>query len=778
MVLLALGVIVVSPLPACGPGPWEGEAAFAGGDQLACFSWSEADDPYFVPVLASEDDLSARYDGQNTELDGQMDTWTRDWSAYLGLGSSSESLDTVRSMLSDDDPVKVFRQKVLPKVPRDVAGRSRDVEGYLALMARAGSLDAAAAPWNQDLSPQEIAKGWGQVFKEASTAQGRSSLPAFLQSRYDYLVLRAATQTGSPQRALDLYQAAFSRKPASLLRYKAWSYAARASIQLGNTTQAAQWYLAILDQFPALQFATVESLGALNLDDSDWDSLIASLPAGHRRAFASFARALFDPHVETTRYMEAMDAEEPGSPQMAKLLIRSLRAIDQMRLPRLLAGYAAPGAALSKTVVAPSGPGAAAMDDQKVMALRDFVRQVIARDKEWNPGLWHAASAHLALLLGSTADAAAALDAAKPREQKFSQSGRGALAIERMLTALALARPDEDLQALIPDARAAVDLIAKTGDTTPREAVFGALGLKRLADGDAARATLDFSLAGYAETVRFMLDMYLEPSDLSSLEQLIASPPDAESTAAAAQFAFNADALEYMRGVRLLRSGSFDEAAKTLGALPASFWKSGPKKSDAIFDDQFARTPMFSVTVADGDTNDPAVKARVMRKDALAKRLADLARAGDSTRLGWMYLSTPYIGYNDLLWNGEMIEVLKRASLDGGWPFVTKELATQAEGRLAVFFDEYDSNGIASRFLKKSLDREKATEKAARLALGLWQSLTGSSYAESAGSPSAKAVADANGVAALLAKQYGRTSTVKGYRASFDDGCPGLDATR
>ena len=775
---LALAVVAVSPLPACGPGPWVGEAAFAGSDQLACFSWSESDDPIFLPLLATEDDGPARYDGRDAERGAELDSWTRDWSAFLGLGSTSASLDLVHGMLSDDDPAGLFRQKVLPRTSRDVAARSRDVERYLSLMARAGSLDAAADPWAPPEPPGKLASGWQALFHDASAPQNQTGLPAFLQSRYTYLVLRAATQAGSPQMALDLYQRGFAGQPASMLRYKAWSYAGRAALQLGNTTLAAQWYLAILDQFPSLQFATMESLMSLNLDDAGWDAVSASLPAGHRRAFAAFVRALFDPHVETTRYMETIDSEEPGSSQMAKLLIRSLRAIDQMRLPRVLARYAAPGAALSPSVVAPAGPVSAQVDDQKVSALLDFVRRVIARDREWNPGLWYAASAHLAVLLGSLPDAAAALDAARSQEGRFSASGRGALAVERVLSALAQARSDQELQRLIPDALSAVDGMAKAGDTAPRETVFGALGLRHLAQGDGPRATLAFAVAGYGETVRFMLDMYLEPSDLLALEQLLASPPDAESAAGAARLPFKSAELEYMRGVRLLRSGSFDDAARTLGSLPAAFWTSGPRKNDAIFDEQYAQAPMFSVMVAEGDTNDPSVKPRLLRRDALAKRVADLARAGNSTALGWMFLSTPYIGYNDLLWNGEMIEVLKRASLDGGWPFVTRELSANAAGRMARFLDEYDSNAIASRYLKGSLAREKAAERAARLALGLWRSLTDQSYAQSAGTPSQKAAASAENVAATIAKRYGGTSVVRGYRASFDDGCPGLDVTR
>jgi hypothetical protein len=350
--------------------------------------------------------------------------------------------------------------------------------------------------------------------------------------------------------------------------------------------------------------------------------------------------------------------------------------------------------------------------------------------------------------------------------------------VERVLAALAQARPDQELQALVPDALSAVDEMAKAGDTAPRETVFGALGLRHLAQGDGPRATLAFTVAGYGETVRFMLDMYLAPDDFPVLEGLLASPPDAECAAGAARLPFKSADLEYMHGVRLLRSGSFDDAERTLESLPAAFWKSGPRKNDAIFDEQYARTPMFSVMVAEGDTNDPSVKPKLVRRDVLAKRLADLARAGNSTALGWMFLSTPYIGYNDLLWNGEMIEVLKRASLDGGWPFVTRELSARAAERMTQFLNEYDSNGIASRFLKRSLAREKAAERAARLALGLWRSVTDQSFAESAGTPASKPTASADDVAATIAKQYGGTSVVRSYRASFDDGCPGLDVTR
>lgn len=778
MMLLALAVVAVFRLPACGPGPFVGEAAFAGSDQLTCFSWSEAGDPIFLPLLSTEEDTQARYDGREAEREAELDSYARDWSSFLELGSSQAARDLAHSMLSDDDPAGFFRQKVLQRVPGNLAPRSDDVQRYLALMTRAGKLDAAADPWAPKEPAQDLSSVWRELFRDASAAQDRKGLPPFLQARLAYLVLRAATQSGSPQKALDIYQSTFAGKPASLLRFKAWSYAARAALELGDVTRAAQWYLAILDQFPSLQFAMEESLGSLNLDDPAWDSLSASLPAGHRRAVAAFVRALFDPHVETTRYMETIDAEEPGSPHLAKLFIRSLRAVDEVRFPRVFAGYAAPGAALSQSVAAPSSPGPMQIDDGKVQALLDFARGVIGRNREWNAGLWQAGTAHLALLLGHVDDAQAMLEQARSQEQQFSAPGKGALAVERLLAALARGRPEGELQSLVPGALSVLDTMAKDGDTAPREAVFGALGLRRLAQGDAPRATLAFTVAGYSETVRFMLDMYDTPSDLQTLEHLLASPPEAESAAGAARFPFKASDLGYMRGVRLLRAGSFDAAAQVMGSLPAGFWKAGPKKNDATFDEQYASAPMFSLWIASGDMNDPSVKPRLIRKDALARRLAELKRATDSTTLGWMYLSTPYIGYNDLLWNGDMIEVLKRASLDGGWPFVTRDLAGRATERMRDFLDEYDSHGIASRYLKTSLDREKVTERAARLALGLWRSLTDRSYTESAGSPSGRPAADAHNVAVTIAGKYGRTSVVREYRSSFDDGCPGLELTR
>ena len=778
-VLFALAVVAAFRLPACGPGPFTGEAAFAGTDQLACFSWSEADDPIFRPLLEAGADLSYQYAARDAEREGELDSYTRDWTSFLQLGTSETEKSLVRSMLADEDPAGYFRQKVLPRVSSVVASRSDDVQRYLTMMARAGGLDAAAEPWAPKKSPRTLLIEWGTLFSNASAALDGKSLPSFLHSRFAYLALRAATQSGSPQRALDIYQSTFAGKPGSLLRFKAWSYAAHAALQLGDTTRAATSYLAILDQCPALQFAMQESIESLNLDDAAWDALSASLPRGHRRAVAAFARALSDPHLETTRYLESIDAEEPGSPHLAKLLIRSLRAIDQVRLPRVLAGYAAPGSVLVPAVAVPSVLESAQIDDRKVEALLGFARGVIERDKEWNPGLWKAAAAHLALLLGRAADAAATLDAARSLEQRFSPSARGALAVERLLTAIAQAWPDPKMQPLVPDALSALDATAKEGDTAPRGAVFGALGVRRLAQGDVPRAILAFTVAGYTETIRFMLDMYATPEDLQSLERLLASPPEAESAAGAAHFPFNAADLEYMRGVRLLRSGSFEAAAGVLGSLPGSFWNSpGAKKPDYSFDDRYAGAPLYSMWIAYGDMTDPSVKPRLLRRDALARRLAELARAGDSTTMGWIYLSTPFVGYNDLLWNGEMIEVLKRASLDGGWPFVTRDLSARALERMHLFLDEYDSHGIASRYLKASLAREKAPEKAARLALGLWHSLTDRSYAEGVGSSSRPVAADAHDMVTMIGRKYGRTSVVRDYRSGFADGCPGLEVTR
>jgi hypothetical protein len=505
----------------------------------------------------------------------------------------------------------------------------------------------------------------------------------------------------------------------------------------------------------------LESLESLGLDDQGWDALAASLPAGHRRAVAFFARALADPHRETTRYMERIDAEEPGSPQLTKLLIRALRAVDEVKLARVLAGYAA-----------------SAADDQKVDDLRAFVRGVAARGREWSPGVWIAASAHLSLVRGNAAESASTLDAALPLEPGFSATARGALAVERLLTAVALGREETEVMRLLPGALSAVDAAARDGDTAPRETVLGTLGVRRLGLDDVPRAALAFSAAGYTETVRFILDMYASADELASLSSLLQSPSDPESAAGAARFPFSADDIAYMRGVRLIRVGAYGAAEKAFAALPGAFWaRAAGKKIEPLFDDRFGGAPMGSVWVAWGDTRDPAMEPEVVRRDVLAHRLAELERAGNPERLGWAWLSTPFIGYDDLLWNGEMVEVLKRATLDG-WPFMSRGLSAKAADRLKSFLDEYDSHAAAARYLKRALAAQRNPEKAARVALGLWRSLAEPSYSDSMGSPSHAAAGEAEQVAMTIVQKYGRTAAVADYRNSYGDGCPGLGASR
>jgi hypothetical protein len=212
--------------------------------------------------------------------------------------------------------------------------------------------------------------------------------------------------------------------------------------------------------------------------------------------------------------------------------------------------------------------------------------------------------------------------------------------------------------------------------------------------------------------------MYATADELASLSRLLKSHGDPESAAGAARFPYTPDDVAYMRGVRLMRVGAYGDAERAFAALPGSFW----------------------------------------------------ARAA-------AWLSTPFIGYDDLLWKGEMVEVLKRATLDG-WPFMSRGLSAKASGRLATFLNEYDSHAAAARYLKRALAVQKNPEAAARVALALWRALAEPSYSDSVGSPSHAAAGDADQVARTIVQKYGRTAAVANYRNSFDDGCPGLGASR
>ena len=142
-------------------------------------------------------------------------------------------------------------------------------------------------------------------------------------------------------------------------------------------------------------------------------------------------------------------------------------------------------------------------------------------------------------------------------------------------------------------------------------------------------------------------------------------------------------------------------------------------------------------------------------------------------------MSTPYLGYADLLWNGSMVETLRFLRGDR-WPFLLRDVAARAADGYERFRREYDHLAVGARYFEEARALEMDRERAARHALTAilcWDSYL--YHGEFMENPSREKGRKADQSRRDFARLYWTTAFYRTYARSFGDGgCPGIDSHR
>lgn len=752
--IVALSVALVLALPgpasfACGPLPLPGP-----GRPL--FDWSMAADPYYISVISSEflkDGSLSDYEAEGRIAAGFMVEWT----AYLGLSPRGKPAEAVAAMLSSDDPEAEWKAGVAPLVAEPKRS-SKEILRYLGLLAGSQRIDAALDPWSDADRPTKA--DYAKLAADAAAALDAGK-DAFLRRRTALVLLKAEELAGEHAKAKATWAEWFAPAPDGILKARAAGWIARASLAQGKRVEAMATYVSLMDQYPDTAADQVASLLAVAPSEAEWDSLIASLPKGHRRAMVHLCRALLDPHRISTRYMEAMFAEEPGSAHLGKLLIRAMREVDWQELPLL---YSRAG--LGTQAFLPAAEDAIpAVKEAELLA---FVEKALARGGLRDPGLFRAAAAHLRMLKGDFKGARALLDAAGPKDLA---RGPGAQLIAYHKWFLAAATGDKAREALWKPAMLALEARRSDGgdDSFTREG-YAFLGEKCLEEGKVPEAIVAFGASGYAGVAAAAIDIYATIDELRALAALDPAKAGGELGALLAYFPADRDGLSYAVATRLLRERKFSEAAAAYAAIPAAFFEDISMRSYYTFFDE--ELPLGSLPVAEADTlAGDAPRAMVARKD-LAARLAALERVGNWEAIGWIYLSSPYVAYDDYHWRGGMVWGAGDGALSD-WPYVGEKSGALMKARKKAFLELYDTHAVGAEYLVRAMAQTADPERKARIAVAAFWGYGNPSYSESFGLPAPKK-AKADALLALMRKELARTAYLSRYAA----GCPALGDMR
>jgi hypothetical protein len=791
--LLALALLPAPELPACGPFPPDDEPGFSGSGVLSLFSPWCVPDSLFTDLIDQADGLaSGPYERETRDAEAVSLIHTDEWLSFLGWAEGKGPREELAGVLDAEDPAAEFNATIAPLLPREVpADRRTAVVRYLGLLGRAGAAvrGEQAAAWDYgdtDVPPRD----WAGILRSAAAGAAGAAEP-FLRARYAFQAVRAASLSGSPDRALELYKEHFASAGGStLLRYRAMGYAARAWIQKGQPQTGFGMYVAIFDQCPTLSGQVLQSLRSMDVSDETFDRWTEALDSPHRRAVAAFTHALLDPHRDLLRYIEQIIRWEPASPHAVKLLMSTVRSIEAERLPRLLSGLAAPGKPLQQGmgIILPDWREEPSFDDARIKRVLQAVRQARAGGAVRYPGLWCAAEAHLLWLMGDGQAARAAL-AQGTGAAALSAMERGLLHAEDTLLGWSAAG-EGSWQPRCADDLAFLDQVANDRhDGRPRETYLSLLAHQHLAAGDVARAALGFAAAGARYTAAFLLDIYGEPDDLLKLEAVLREPATQEDRLLGARHLYSAEDARYLAGIRLMRRGQFAEAAEAWKPLPAGYWKRtgdgptgeapllhvGMSTENTLFDTEKGRKTLSRLDAAQKLA---ALKARL---DGLRGRTGgkDRQAAADAAAaLGSAWMSTPYLGYADVLWDGMMVYTLEFMDNDK-WPFLLKDVRARAQAGYERFRGEYDHLANAAACFEEARSLETNREKAALYSLSAIECLEGYRYqGQYMENPTEEKGARAEQERKGFAKLYRDTAFYRTYARSFPEGCPGLGAYR
>jgi len=788
--LLALALLAAPDLPACGPFPPDDEPGFGGEGVLALFSPWYVPDSLFIDLLDEADGLLDWNEGGTDHLGEYSRIHTEEWLVYLGWSQGGGPGEVLAEILDAEDPSSEFQKKIVPLLPKGTpADRRTGTLNYLKLMGDANKAVgiAQSAGWYGEASAED--PDWKGILNRSLQAIGGTK-DAFLKERYAFQAVRAASMADAHDQAVELYNTHFaSGGGTDLLRYRAMGYAARSLYQKGQTQSAFGYYIAVFDQCPTLSAETLRSLQSISISDETFDRWTEALDSPHRRAVAAYAHALIDPHRDLLRYIESILRWEPASPHAAKLLMSMVRSIEAESLPRTLSSLAAPRQPLQEGagVYVPEWRSAPSFDDARVARLLQTIRQARAGGAVSYPGLWLAAEAHVRFLSGDLKAARAALDQGTG-SAKLNALEQGLLHMESTVLALSSATGSDWQARLAEDAKFLDQLAADRHESRPRKTFFSLLANRHLAAGDIGRAAMGFEAAGSPFTASFLLDIYGEPEDLEALEALLMSPGTDEDRILSARFPYKAEDMRYLAGVRLMRRGDFTAALASWEELPDSYWdrsEMGPT----------GEAPLLHVQVSFDNTYlNPGKGLQELSRREAAEKLADLkdsleglrgsksskdrqAAAEAAAALGCAFLSTPFLGYADLLWDGGLVYSMEFLDLDK-WPFLIRGVGDGAREAYARFRGEYDHLAVAAGYFEEAASLETNREKAARHALTAipcWGAeMYNGQYMQNWSEEKESRVEQSR---KSFAKRYANTAFYRSYVRSTG-GCPGIDDYR
>lgn len=396
------------------------------------------------------------------------------------------------------------------------------------------------------------------------------------------------------------------------------------------------------------------------------------------------------------------------------------------------------------------------------------------------PNLWRTAAAYFAYMQEKYEEAQTlAMKVAKPviepaiSHQAGIIAGLAALETRQPLDAQQEQLWFENLAAMpIPE-----PMLYSNDEYTPVLRTYTRLAQVYAQQNEIGKAALCFKIAGNNLATAALLDIYAMPEDLKSLQTLLtkANPTPWEKFLVS-HAAIDHHTLTDIMATRLMRRYQFDEAYALLETLPASYWqaiKNPPPPAEEWMDteyeyDNFPTT--FAQPLPIGQLADTKMTKLEFARQVVAfeKQAAEQSPKADIAywTLGNGFFNTPFWGYNNALWQGQLANAMSYYYDFGAglYPLNIPKFAEALQYKFDNFLDEYGYRKKAADYYQKAAQVTKDSELGAKAAYYAYlaEETPFASFVE--GTQNASLIK-------LLTTKYSRTKFFDELKAT----CPGIE---
>lgn len=354
-----------------------------------------------------------------------------------------------------------------------------------------------------------------------------------------------------------------------------------------------------------------------------------------------------------------------------------------------------------------------------VKQLRDFVGNAAQEGKVRNAAVWQVSAAYLSYLADDYSAATKWLDLVKTSEKSIVQQaaivrGLNEIEIQKSVTPQA----EESLHKGLAGRKISDD---EYNNYSVPNRVLSGVAQRYIQQGEVGKAALCLAKANENIALNILLDCYATNEDLEKMFGYVSEKPQTPFDA----FLFKnsiltRDVILDIQGTKLLREAKYAEALKKFEQILPAYW---PRNNTASTEDNYN---VFSSEYGNFYTDFNEITGEetggYYNKLTFTRQVVELLQRAESNpaksdkyyyRLGNGFVFSPFWGYNDRLWRGNLVYTLGYGE-NLNYPLNIPSIADSLLKAQQRFKAEYGTRDRAKFFYEKvyttSKDRELAAE--------------------------------------------------------------------